>query len=37
MSLKDDMQQNIQIELDCSSARTGEARDLASTILSIRN
>ena len=26
MSLKDDKQQNIQIELDVSSARTGEAR-----------
>jgi len=26
MSLKDDKQQNIQIELDFSSARTGEAR-----------
>src|ERR1019366_3984468 len=27
MSLKDDKQQNIQIELDFSSARTGEARE----------
>ena len=27
MSLKDDKQQNVQIELDFSSARTGEARE----------
>src|SRR5580700_1805305 len=27
MNLKDDKQQNIQIELDFSSARTGEARE----------
>ncbi len=27
MSLKDDKQQNIQIELDFSSALTGEARE----------
>jgi RNA-directed DNA polymerase len=27
MSLKDDRQQNIQTQLDCSPARTGEARD----------
>ena len=27
MSLKDDKQQNIQLELDFSSAPTGEARD----------
>ena len=27
MSLKDDMQQNIQIELDFSSVLTGEARE----------
>jgi hypothetical protein len=26
MNLKDDQQQNIQLELDFSSARTGEAR-----------
>jgi hypothetical protein len=28
MSLKDDKQQNIQIELDFSSALTGEAREV---------